>query len=519
MVLLADNGLGKTRLVQEFFGWLSTHIDLPGNAGYWPDQLELHGDNLEVNPPLAECRPDREPPFLWWGLRFQDVTLRNVAIAGMDAALRDLSEHLAVLMAGVRDSDRRRRALAALGDAGTDFALEFIQTVSHASLIKTTANLLIKTWGIGREYFADRAPPSLTDLRRKEQASKAERIVESLRAVLAARDDHLPICIVADDAHFSDADPDTADLLRRLLNTARQDHWPLLLLITHWHDRWNADASAVARWLKPQPARLVVVPLTTLPPAALKPVVAQHVPGLLPAQTDAILARTDGNPQFLEEIVAFVLRRPRLFEALDARRALTPKGFDEVMAATALGRHELNTIRFQALPPEVRGTLAIGSLQGQRLLQQLTAEVSHSIGWCDEPAALRGIELAEMPHNLVRRERAWAEFLQRLYWEIANQELPNNFADPTAVKNSLIDALRRWVTDAARLAALAPQDRQATWGLAWSVLREAPNEADISIGAIAAVTLIGERLAQRDYLGAGAQAQALVDVVRARTLH
>ena len=124
-----------------------------------------------------------------------------------------------------------------------------------------------------------------------------------------------------------------------------------------------------------------------------------------------------------------------------------------------------------------------------------------------------------MPHNLVRRERAWAEFLQRLYWEIANQELPNNFADPTAVKNSLIDALRRWVTDAARLAALAPQDRQATWGLAWSVLREAPNEADISIGAIAAVTLIGERLAQRDYLGAGAQAQALVDVVRARTLH
>ena len=103
--------------------------------------------------------------------------------------------------------------------------------------------------------------------------------------------------------------------------------------------------------------------------------VAQHVPGLLPAQTDAILARTDGNPQFLEEIVAFVLRRPRLFEALDARRALTPKGFDEVMTATALGRHEPNTIH-SGTPSGSARDAGHRSLQGQRLLQQLTAEVS-----------------------------------------------------------------------------------------------------------------------------------------------
>ncbi len=64
VVLLADNGLGKTRLVQEFYGWLSTHGDGPGDTGYWPDELELRGDNLEVNPPLAGCRLDRDWPFL-----------------------------------------------------------------------------------------------------------------------------------------------------------------------------------------------------------------------------------------------------------------------------------------------------------------------------------------------------------------------------------------------------------------------------------------------------------------------
>src|SRR5271155_5215672 len=217
VVVLADNGLGKTRLVQEFYGWLATHVDKPGDAGYWPDELERVGDNLEVNPPLADCQSAHDMPFLWWGLRFQDVEQRNTAVAGMDASLRDLSEHLAVLMAGVRNRDRRRRVVEALGDAGADFALEFIQTVSHAGLIKTTASFLIKSWGIGREYFTDRAPAALTELRQREQTSKAERIVKSLAAVLSARETHLPICVFVDDAHFSDADPDTVDLLQRLL--------------------------------------------------------------------------------------------------------------------------------------------------------------------------------------------------------------------------------------------------------------------------------------------------------------
>ncbi len=57
-VLLADNGLGKTRLVQEFYGWLSTTIDPPGAQGYWPDELEVVGDNLECNPPI---RPESSP--------------------------------------------------------------------------------------------------------------------------------------------------------------------------------------------------------------------------------------------------------------------------------------------------------------------------------------------------------------------------------------------------------------------------------------------------------------------------
>jgi hypothetical protein len=224
VVLLAESGMGKTRLAQEFFVHLSTTLDGTGEAGYWPDVLEQVGDNLRVNPAEQDCRPDRLPPFLWWGLRFVDAGERNVVNAAMDADLPALASHLAVLLAGVRDRGRLREVLKTLGDAGLDVALD----VAGGGLVKTAATTLRKLWGIGQEFLADRPAASLDAARQREQASKAERVVAGLGAVLAAREDRLPICVFVDDGHFAGADPESVDLLKRLLDAARAGRWPLL---------------------------------------------------------------------------------------------------------------------------------------------------------------------------------------------------------------------------------------------------------------------------------------------------
>jgi len=519
VVLLADNGLGKTRLVQEFYGWLSTTLDPPGEAGYWPDELELAGDNLKVNPPAERCRPAHEPPFLWWGLRFAEVERRNAAAAGMDESLPDLAAHLAVLLSGVRDKDRLQRVIASFRDAGVDVGADVASVVIPGiSQIKTGATLLRRLWGLGREHLADHAPPALGDLRQRAQVSKAARVVHDIGAVLAARGHRLPICVFADDTHFSDADPDTVDLLERLLAVARADRWPLLLVVTHWQDRWNADGSAVARWLRPQADRLALLPFGTLKANALAPVLAQHFPGLLRPQVDAILTRVDGNPQFLEELIRHTDINKGLFLGADKAAALSPEGLAEVMRV-AVSRHALNLERFRKLDPPGQAALAIGSLQGQRLLRDLTAEVCATVGIADGGAVANGLAAAEMPHNLIRREGLWAEFLQRLYREIAEQDMRNIPLNRAAVQAGIVAALRRRMNDADGMAALDPADRLATLGLAWTILRDAPDEADASLGAVAAATLIAERFARRDYLGAGAQAQALVDAMRARTAH
>ncbi len=338
--------------------------------------------------------------------------------------------------------------------------------------------------------------------------------------MIRVRGDRLPICIFADDGHFSDPDPDTVDLLQRLLVVARADRWPLLLIVTHWEDRWNEDTSAVARWLKPQSQRLAIMRFSTLRANELSPVLEQHFPGLLPHQAAKILGRADGNPQFLDEIIVELRLREGDFLDADPGKALTDEGLASVLSLT-VNRHHLNTVRFRQMSKEGRGALAVGSLQGQRMLQDLTAEVCAAVGFANGEQvrtddALAGLAKAEMPHNFVKREGRWAEFLQLLYREIAAQDMRHIPMTRGHVEAALITSLRRRLLDSGEMQRLGYDDALSTLALGWFVLRAAPDEVDASIGASAAATLIAERLSRHDYLGAGQRAQELVDTMRAR---
>ena len=82
LVLLGESGLGKTRLVQEFYRWLSREAD-PGTPacpeGYWPDAFATEARSLDVNPefPAGRAGPTPPIPWLWWGLRWAIPDRRN----------------------------------------------------------------------------------------------------------------------------------------------------------------------------------------------------------------------------------------------------------------------------------------------------------------------------------------------------------------------------------------------------------------------------------------------------------
>ena len=69
ITLLAESGLGKTRLVQEFYRWLSRNEDPPSPdapEGYWPDAFDSDSSSLDVNPRFAADNRARPTiPWLW----------------------------------------------------------------------------------------------------------------------------------------------------------------------------------------------------------------------------------------------------------------------------------------------------------------------------------------------------------------------------------------------------------------------------------------------------------------------
>lgn len=58
LTVLAEPGFGKTRLVQEFYRWLSDHEQSEPSHQYWPKWLGKRVDNLLISPLAENCQID-----------------------------------------------------------------------------------------------------------------------------------------------------------------------------------------------------------------------------------------------------------------------------------------------------------------------------------------------------------------------------------------------------------------------------------------------------------------------------
>jgi len=77
VVLQGESGVGKTRIIQEFFHALSTQYDAAEPGGFWPDRLGRHDESLRVDPEFPRCDNDAVMPFLWTAIGFSDPGQRN----------------------------------------------------------------------------------------------------------------------------------------------------------------------------------------------------------------------------------------------------------------------------------------------------------------------------------------------------------------------------------------------------------------------------------------------------------
>src|SRR6188472_735998 len=138
--ILAEAGWGKTRLIQEFYGWLQRERQPGGD--YWPPELApTEADPMRsrkvIYPEQVLSYPDRPMPWLWWGFRCeQDSGGRKLRVLLNDGV--QLRTHLSALIeVAERRATDRDLAMSVLGEA-----IGFVPGVGQAVSLALAAKSL-----------------------------------------------------------------------------------------------------------------------------------------------------------------------------------------------------------------------------------------------------------------------------------------------------------------------------------------------------------------------------------------
>jgi class 3 adenylate cyclase/tetratricopeptide (TPR) repeat protein len=218
-------------------------------------------------------------------------------------------------------------------------------------------------------------PAVEAEISRLDVKALQERYVERLRRLLSGlATARRPLIVVLEDVHW--ADEASVGMIERLLTVV--DEVPLLLIFTTRPDRdapgWRLIAAA---------REILGDALTELRLAALDDdesrTLISHLLAIesLPAQTrEYILARADGNPFFVEEVIRMLIERGVVLRT--GERWVAAPGVVEVEIPRSI--HGLLLARIDRLPDDARLTLRVASVIGRQFASRTLSQVAEMIG-------------------------------------------------------------------------------------------------------------------------------------------
>jgi AAA ATPase domain len=237
-VIVAESGIGKSRLVQELYIRLTNDPQWdPPEVDYWPEAFGDGGVNLRAVPDMKGHIPKGPPRFAWLGARWQSPEERNALArrSVLPEVRSSVMVHAEILKShGSAWADAASRVSDSLRKDGVGDALEVLAEVAGVPFFGLLSKLAMGAKDLAADRLA--GPKSFEKVEQEEIKSEVDEVLECMRLLLNGGS-AVPTVLWLDDAQWIDEESQV--FLHRLWKEAERRKWPLLVVATHWEREWR----------------------------------------------------------------------------------------------------------------------------------------------------------------------------------------------------------------------------------------------------------------------------------------
>src|SRR5690554_1024550 len=435
--IIADTGVGKTRLVHEFYHWLASEsFSSDDDYGYWPKNLGV-GRQRVVNPPLDlfksfDTKKDTIP-WLWWGMYWTDADGENECT--LIRSHEYIQAHVDMLSIDKRFKASTSQAIMEwVKEEGLSHVVEWIP---GGSQILNLGGLFKKIRKSKKEKLAMES--GIGEQSKNRLESLASDLIRDFSDVLSVKKtggDVVPMVVFLDDIQFAtdySHDAFALEFLERLLNQSVSEGWPLMVIATHWRAEW-LEHSQPKQEINFKPWRHVVdgvsgkihaseLKLEKIPVADLRNIMLDILPGLDRDVQERILGRVD-NVRWLVEILNALRDDVENFLNGDRTKSLSDFGVDITLSSLLKHGGYLDVIRHR---------LTNDSMRELRHILGAMAWNTPGLSFISELAKGFGQEL--MKHGILQSEGESPE--QRVMYLLIQAIDPGSLVDGLLINNDI----------------------------------------------------------------------------------
>jgi hypothetical protein len=423
-VIVAEIGIGKSRLVQELYIRLTNDPQWdPPEVDYWPEAFSDGGANLRAVPDMEGHVPKGPPRFAWLGARWKSPDERDAP--PRRSVLPEVRSSVMV----------HAKILKSHGSAWSDAASRLSESVCKEGVgesISAAADFVgIPFFGLmsklakgTKDLVVDRlaGPKSFVQVEAEVIKSEVDDVLDCMRLLLNGSG-AVPSVLWLDAAQW--IDDQSLVFLRRLWNEAERRKWPLLVVATHREREWRElawaertrDAGETLRDFAGRDGVEVTV-LENAARGALRACVVERLPGLTEAQQSLLVEKAGGNFLTMAENIGELLADPVWFEGERIDGPLTEGAVDHIRGFPS--ERELHVRkRFNELGSEMKKLLGWSTQLGSPFISEVVEDFARDRVSPMDPAG--AIEKCVDPYVvLAKPSPLLREFRDPLFHNLAN---------------------------------------------------------------------------------------------------